>query len=136
MYRIIGLLFAMASIIGAFQSRSQSAFRNSRSLAIMAGKKKEMPANPVVLVTGASRGIGKAVALALGDAGCKVVVNYASNEASAQETVQEIINRGGDKGGSALAIKANCGNAQEVQAMFAQINEQVSYLSGKLKAIF
>ena len=52
---------------------------------MMARKKKEMPANPVAVVTGASRGIGKAIALALADAGCKVVVNYASNEAAALE---------------------------------------------------
>ena len=43
---------------------------------MMARKKKEMPANPVAVVTGASRGIGKAIALALADAGCKVIVNY------------------------------------------------------------
>ena len=52
---------------------------------MMAKKKKEMPANPVAVVTGASRGIGKAIALALADAGCKVIVNYAANEAAALE---------------------------------------------------
>ena len=52
---------------------------------MMAKKKKEMPANPVAVVTGASRGIGRAIALALADAGCKVIVNYASNEAAALE---------------------------------------------------
>ena len=54
-------------------------------MSMMAKKKKEMPANPVAVVTGASRGIGKAIALALADAGCKVIVNYASNEAAALE---------------------------------------------------
>ncbi len=91
----------------------------------MIAKLKEMPANPVVVVTGASRGIGKAVALALGDAGCKVVVNYASNEAKAIEVCDEIKQRGGSKGGDAIAIKANCGNIEEVQSMFTQINEKV-----------
>jgi NAD(P)-dependent dehydrogenase (short-subunit alcohol dehydrogenase family) len=47
---------------------------------MMAKKKKEMPANPVAVVTGASRGIGKAIALALGDAGCKVIVNYGNDQ--------------------------------------------------------
>ena len=39
----------------------------------------------IPVVTGASRGIGKAIALALGDAGCKVIVNYASSDAAANE---------------------------------------------------
>lgn len=93
---------------------------------MMARKKKEMPANPVVLVTGASRGIGKAVALALGEAGCKVVVNYASSEASAIEVVQEIIALAQAKGGGAIAVKANCGKVEEVQAMFSKVNEEVT----------
>ncbi|KAF9600614.1 hypothetical protein IFM89_011197 [Coptis chinensis] len=44
---------------------------------------------PVVIVTGASRGIGKAVALALGKAGCKVLVNYARSSKEAEEVSKE-----------------------------------------------
>lgn len=103
-----------------------SARRSSdRGMAMMARKKKEMPANPVVLVTGASRGIGKAIALALGEAGCKVIVNYASNEAAAIEVCEEIKVAAGEKGGLGVAIKANVGNHAEVQAMFAKVNEEV-----------
>lgn len=40
---------------------------------MMAKKKKEMPANPIAVVTGASRGIGKAVALALGNDSCDIL---------------------------------------------------------------
>jgi hypothetical protein len=40
--------------------------QRSRDMAMMARKKREMPPNPVAVVTGASRGIGKAIALALG----------------------------------------------------------------------
>ena len=59
------------------QSRALSGISSIRGqMKMMAKKKKEMPANPVAVVTGASRGIGKAIALALGDAGCKVIVNY------------------------------------------------------------
>ena len=63
------------------QTRSVAASTTTSSslrsqLKMMAKKKKEMPANPIAVVTGASRGIGKAIALALGDAGCKVIVNY------------------------------------------------------------
>jgi shikimate 5-dehydrogenase len=97
----------------------------SRGLA-MALKKKEAPANPIALVTGAGRGIGKAISLALADAGCKIIVNYASNEAQAQEVVEELKAIAGPKGGTAVAIKADISNAEEVQAMFAQAVEEVS----------
>lgn len=92
---------------------------------MMARKKKEMPENPVAVVTGSSRGIGKAIALALAEVGCKVAVNYASNEAAALEVVEEIKAVGGEKGATAIAVKANCGNVQEVQAMFEKVNEEL-----------
>uniref|UniRef100_A0A0D2TZ69 3-oxoacyl-[acyl-carrier-protein] reductase n=1 Tax=Gossypium raimondii TaxID=29730 RepID=A0A0D2TZ69_GOSRA len=50
---------------------------------------------PVAIVTGASRGIGKAVALALGKAGCKVLVNYARSSKEAEEVSKEIESYGG-----------------------------------------
>jgi hypothetical protein len=96
----------------------------SRGLA-MALKKKEAPANPIALVTGAGRGIGKAISLALADAGCKIIVNYASNEAQAQEVVEELKAIAGPKGGTAVAIKADISNPEEVQAMFAKAVEEV-----------
>ena len=65
------------------------------------------------LVTGASRGIGRACAIALGKAGYKVGVNYNSNEAAAQEVVKAIE----DAGSEAIAIKANVSNLKEVQDM-------------------
>lgn len=45
---------------------------------------------PVCIVTGASRGIGKAIALELGKAGCRVVVNYASSADKAEEVATEV----------------------------------------------
>ncbi|WP_128594529.1 SDR family NAD(P)-dependent oxidoreductase, partial [Paraburkholderia kirstenboschensis] len=47
------------------------------------------------LVTGASRGIGRAIALALGRAGAQVLVHYSSNEAAADSTVAAIVASGG-----------------------------------------
>ena len=65
------------------------------------------------LVTGASRGIGRACAIALGKAGYKVGVNYNSNEAAAQEVVKIIE----EAGSEAIAIKANAADLKEVQDM-------------------
>ncbi|KAM6562472.1 hypothetical protein CsatB_022470 [Cannabis sativa] len=50
---------------------------------------------PVVIVTGASRGIGKATALALGKAGCKVLVNYARSSKEAEEVSKEAVDAWG-----------------------------------------
>lgn len=69
------------------------------------------------LVTGASSGIGKGVALCLGAAGADVVVNYVANAASAEAVVNEIK----EKGGNAIAIKADVGDEAQVQAMFEEM---------------
>jgi hypothetical protein len=58
----------------------------------------------VVLVTGASRGLGRAIAVDLGAQGQKVIVNYAGSEDAANETVEMVKAAGGD----AVAIQANC----------------------------
>lgn len=71
----------------------------------------------VALITGASRGIGKACAIAFGKAGYKVVVNYASNDAAAQEVVKAIE----EAGSEAIAIKANAGDLKEVQDMMRTV---------------
>ena len=62
----------------------------------------------VAIVTGASRGIGKAIALELGSKGCKVAVNYSSSSAAAEEVAQQIIDLGGD----AIVVGANCGKVR------------------------
>jgi len=94
-------------------------------MSMMARKKKEAPANPVAVVTGASRGIGRAIAVALGEAGCKVIINYASSEASALEVCAEIKEKTGDKGGMGIPMKCNVGSPTEITAMFSKINEEV-----------
>lgn len=90
--------------------------------------KKEMPANPVVLVTGAGRGIGKAISLKLAESGCKIVANYVGNEAQALEVVEELKAIAGPKGGGAIAVRADISNAEEVQAMFAKAVQEVRLL--------
>jgi len=126
LFAILAMSFFMLSASFSIKKVSHVTLSSSRlMLSMMSRKKKEMPTNPIALVTGASRGIGKAIALALGEAGCKVVVNFASNEAAALEVVEEIKARGGDKGGTAIAIKANIGKVEEVQSMFSQITQQL-----------
>ena len=70
----------------------------------------------IAIVTGASRGIGKAIALELGKAGCRVVVNYASSAGPAEDVVSEIKAMGGTA--DAVAVKANCGSEEEIQSLF------------------
>jgi glucose 1-dehydrogenase len=72
------------------------------------------------LVTGADSGIGKGVALALAQAGAKLLINYAHNQAAADQTVAEIKAAGGE----AFAYQADVSHEAEVQAMFAELYKQ------------
>jgi glucose 1-dehydrogenase len=69
------------------------------------------------LVTGANSGIGKAVAIALGEAGADVVVNYVRGEESAAEVAQMILN----SGSNALALRSDVSQEPQVQAMFTEM---------------
>ncbi|MGB5716664.1 MAG: SDR family NAD(P)-dependent oxidoreductase, partial [Gammaproteobacteria bacterium] len=69
------------------------------------------------LVTGANSGIGKAVAIAFGEAGAKVVVNYISSEERANEVVETIKSNGSD----AIAIRADVSKEDQVQVMVKQM---------------
>ncbi|MGE7823028.1 3-oxoacyl-[acyl-carrier-protein] reductase [Paenibacillus sp. NPDC093718] len=69
------------------------------------------------LVTGASRGIGRSIALGLADLGANVAVNYAGSEAAAAEVVEAIR----AKGVSAIAVKSNVGRTEEADAMVKQV---------------
>ncbi|KAK4719540.1 hypothetical protein R3W88_017878 [Solanum pinnatisectum] len=72
---------------------------------------------PVVIVTGASRGIGKAIALALGKAGCKVLVNYARSSKEAEEVSKEIEACGGE----ALAFGGDVSKEEDVESMMKTV---------------
>lgn len=71
----------------------------------------------VVLVTGASRGIGREIALTFGRAGAKVIVNYLGSQEKAEAVVAEIKANGSD----AIALKGNVSSADDVDVMFKQI---------------
>lgn len=69
----------------------------------------------VAVVTGGSRGIGRAIALRLAEGGATVVVNYHRNEAAAAEVVDQIKANGGD----ALAVQADVSQVADAQALMA-----------------
>jgi glucose 1-dehydrogenase len=92
----------------------------------------EMPAAPIhrvlvgqkALVTGASKGLGQAMAIGFAKAGADVVVNYNTDLAGAKETAGEI-----EKiGGKAILFKADVSKEDEVQAMFARVLEEFGRL--------
>ncbi|WP_375419537.1 SDR family oxidoreductase, partial [uncultured Hymenobacter sp.] len=71
-------------------------------------------AEKVILVTGASRGIGAAVAHRLAEAGAKVIVNYAGSRPAAEQIVAAIKANGGD----ALAVQADVSRSDQVERLF------------------
>ncbi|MDB5522146.1 MAG: putative oxidoreductase (YgfF), NAD(P)-binding domain protein [Tardiphaga sp.] len=67
-----------------------------------------------VIITGGSRGIGRATALAAAQRGYRVVIGYASNEAAAHEVVTQIE----ASNGKAIAVKCDVGNEADILALF------------------
>lgn len=80
--------------------------------------------NRVALVTGASRGIGKQIAIALGGAGATVIVNYTKSEEKAKE-VAEAIHRAGSR---AETFKADVSNPDDVEGLFRFIADRFGVL--------
>jgi len=75
----------------------------------------------IALVTGGSRGIGRAISMALAEAGADVAINYNSNAQRAQETVEALKGRGV----RAAAFQANIANDEENHRMVDQIQQQL-----------
>ena len=79
------------------------------------------------LVTGGGRGIGRAIALALGEAGAEVVVNYSSSAAAAEDVVSTIT----AAGGKAYALQANVSIEEEVDGLIKTVLDR----SGRLDVL-
>lgn len=78
----------------------------------------------VAIVTGASKGIGAAIALHLAEEGAKVVVNYSSSKEGADRVVNEIVK----KGGKAVAVQANMTKQPDLQRLFSETKKAFGQL--------
>ncbi|HEV7308609.1 SDR family oxidoreductase [Ensifer sp.] len=85
-----------------------------------------MSQNPVLLVTGGSRGIGAAVCLGAAKAGWRIAVNYASNRKAAEDVVRAIE----ATGGTAIAVQGDVGSEADIQAIFAAVDAAFGRLDG------
>lgn len=79
----------------------------------------------VALVTGGSRGLGRAMAILLAERGHRLVVNYAHNADAAEKVVAQIEERGGE----AISVQADVSSAEEVDALFAKASERLAPVS-------
>lgn len=81
--------------------------------------------NPILLITGGSRGIGAATALLAAQRGYAVAVNYTSNEKAADDVVRQIR----ASGGNAITVQANVAIESQVLAMFDKIDDTLGRLT-------
>ena len=81
---------------------------------------------PVLLITGASRGIGAATAVLAAQQGWAVALNYATHAAAADSVVKQIQ----DTGGTAIAVQADVGDEAQILRMFAEVDSKLGRISG------
>ena len=85
-----------------------------------------MLTDQVALVTGASRGLGRAIALELAKNGAHVIVNYAGNKELAEEVVQEIKKLGRES----FAVRADVASEKDVKEMVKQVTDSAIQIHG------
>ncbi|NTW50710.1 MAG: SDR family oxidoreductase [Chlorobiales bacterium] len=90
----------------------------------------------VALITGASRGIGKATALRLAEMGCNVAINYLNSKRHAESVVEEIKALGVD----AIAIQADMRHSDQIKKMFSEVKHHFHrldiFISNAAKGVF
>ena len=77
--------------------------------------------NRTVLVTGGSRGIGRAICVRLAETGARIAINYAGNEEAAQETLKMVT----AAGATGAVFKADVSNLDAMKQMYAEIEDQL-----------
>ncbi|KAL6755339.1 hypothetical protein V8C86DRAFT_2679307 [Haematococcus lacustris] len=103
------------SLTAARPFRAASGLHRSLTVSVQASEDR-----PVALVTGSSRGIGRAVALALAKEGARVVVNYAGNQAAAEEVAHKIT----EMGAEAMVVGANVGKREDIDRLFKEVSDK------------
>ena len=98
----------------------------ARAIAAMAfGEERDMTLNGKhALVTGASRGIGRGIALKLAESGARIAVHYYTNEAAANETLERVRKHGSD----GFLVQADLSRVDDVQRMFAEVGQRFGAL--------
>src|SRR5436309_11892079 len=76
------------------------------------------------LVTGSSRGIGRGIALKLGENGVKVAIHYVQNESAARNTLDEVRKRGGD----GFMVQADVLKPEQIKTMFRKVADEFGEL--------
>ena len=107
-------MLLLASTVRCWSPNSALAMGRRTAVSRAAASPVMAADGPVCIVTGASRGLGRAIALALGGEGCRVVVNYASSSAAAEAVCEEIKKSGGD----AVPVQADMGTPEGVAKLF------------------
>src|SRR5207248_1161675 len=97
------------------ETRLNSSAKRGERQTIMSRNLKKL-AGKVAVVTGASKGIGAAIAEQMAAEGAAVVVNYSSSKAGADATVQRIT----QKDGRAIAVQADLSKPEEIKRLFAE----------------
>ena len=124
------ITLAANNLFRELQARNPLADKDAFTIevAYVVAKKKSSEsmqlAKRIALVTGASRGIGKAIAVELAKQGADVIVNYNKNEKESVEAVNEIKKYGV----RCVALKADISNFDEVKSMFDSIKKEFGYI--------